>query len=160
MTVVLLLVVVSVATLMSCVNAGYQCSNKATITVVESIPVQVSVNWFATSIATHKPNHSKVNLGPVPNTTYDAWHYLVRKAKKTIDIAAFYVRLTDGSNYPPVAEGWQGAVSGQSNAHCKFVLIVDFFVSFEKDVLSRHYRRCEARRRRAACAEHAQCRFS
>jgi hypothetical protein len=64
------------------------------------------------------PNLSKVNLGPVPNTTYDAWHYLVRKAKKTIDIAAFYVRLTDGSNYPPVAEGWQGAVSGQSNAHC------------------------------------------
>lgn len=53
----------------------------------------------------------QVNLGPVPNTTYDAWHYLVRKAKKTIDIAAFYVRLTDGSKYPPVAEGWQGAVS-------------------------------------------------
>jgi hypothetical protein len=52
-----------------------------------------------------------VNLGLIPNTTYDAWHYLAGKAKKTIDIAAFYVRLTDGGNYPPVAEGWQGQVS-------------------------------------------------
>ena len=49
----------------------------------------------------------QVNLA-TKNTTYDAWRYLVKKAQKTIDIAAFYVTLTAGMNEPSINGGYQG----------------------------------------------------
>jgi hypothetical protein len=80
--------VVVVSMLFTTAAASYSCASTATMTIVESIPAQMSFT--------------------APNTTYEAWKSLVRAAKTSIDIAAFYVRLLDGNQYPPVAQGWIG----------------------------------------------------
>ncbi len=49
---------------------------------VESIPIGVKI--------------------PIPEeTTYDSWLKLINGAQSTIEIAAFYLTLTDGSQWPP-----------------------------------------------------------
>jgi phospholipase D3/4 len=71
-------------------DGAYSCAASASITIVESIPVQMTLG------------------APTSNDTFDAWHALVRSAKTSVDIAAFYVRLLNGTQYPPVAQGWKG----------------------------------------------------
>eukprot|EP00019_Armaparvus_languidus_P002067 CAMPEP_0168598748 /NCGR_PEP_ID=MMETSP0420-20121227/11611_1 /TAXON_ID=498008 /ORGANISM="Pessonella sp." /LENGTH=411 /DNA_ID=CAMNT_0008636183 /DNA_START=75 /DNA_END=1310 /DNA_ORIENTATION=+ len=69
-------------------NEAYTCASYAKLTIVESIPVQVDLK--------------------TRNTTWAAWRYLVQNAERTVDIAAFFVDLTSGLAYPPLAGGDKG----------------------------------------------------
>ena len=49
-----------------------------------------------------------VTLSPVRQSTYDAWMNLITNAKDTLNIAAFYMTLTDGA-----AKGYPGSAPGK-----------------------------------------------
>eukprot|EP01122_Echinamoeba_exundans_P017932 TRINITY_DN987_c0_g1_i2.p2 TRINITY_DN987_c0_g1~~TRINITY_DN987_c0_g1_i2.p2 ORF type:complete len:208 (-),score=47.21 TRINITY_DN987_c0_g1_i2:1053-1676(-) len=64
------------------------CSGSS-ISLVESVPIGTNI--------------------PIPEeTTYDSWLKLINSAQSTIEIAAFYITLTDGSQWPPEDGGYMG----------------------------------------------------
>jgi hypothetical protein len=42
-----------------------------------------------------------ISIEPVEQITYDSWMRIIGRARQSIDIACFYMSLTDGSQYPP-----------------------------------------------------------
>lgn len=72
------------------INRSAQATcGQASISLVESVPVGTVI--------------------PIPEyTTYEAWMKLIGNAKSTIEIAAFYMTLTEGSQWPVEDGGYMG----------------------------------------------------
>lgn len=61
----------------------------ASVSLVESIPRDLNLSFFG-------------------DETYTTWKELIDGAKESIDIACFYMSLTEGKKFHPGQEGWKG----------------------------------------------------
>ena len=74
---------------MTCFSHPDSFLYRGKITLTESIPTDLSLRHFE-------------------EDTYDSWKRIISSARETIEIACYYMSLTDGMDFHPGQGGWKG----------------------------------------------------
>lgn len=98
-----LLILISIYSFAECICDQYELKKKH----LKSINI---LNWqsFRAKITITESIPDDLTIKPLEETTYVSWKRIISNARESIDIACYYMTLTDGKDYDPRQGGDKG----------------------------------------------------